>query len=299
MKVNLKILNNLCTLPEEKLRNHLKVVRPNLKDYGEYLYSESPNSKVLAVAHMDVHTVPGTYFRLVKNENTTVILHPGLDDRLGIFSILYLFPQYDIATDILLTTDEECCMSSAREFAENCKKDYNWIVELDRAGDDVVMYNYDDDESIKADLKSVGFKLGIGSYSDICELEGLGVSAFNMGIGYHFQHTAQCCVILRELATQLRKLKMFYDQFKDQAYEHDYIPAATSYPSDRDFLDNPMYWDDEDDDGHYAGADTYWENGKMHWSYVPPRRQLQRQWKGKRLWPGHWEEEEADCWERL
>ncbi len=300
MKVNLKILNNLCTLPEEKLRNHLKIVRPNLKDYGEYLYSESPNSKVLAVAHMDVHEIKGTQFRLVKNENTTVILHPSLDDRLGIFSILYLFPQYEISTDILLTTDEECCMSSAKEFAENCNKDYNWIVELDRAGTDVVMYNYDEDKDIIADLKSTGFKLGIGSYSDICELEGLGVSAFNMGIGYHFQHSAQCCVILRELAIQLRRLKMFYDKFKDQAYEHEYVPVATSYPSDRDFLDNPMYWDDEgEDDEHYAGADTYWENGKMHWSYVPPRRQLQRQWKGKRLWPGHWEEEEADCWERL
>jgi hypothetical protein len=296
MKVNLKILNNLCTLPEEKLKDHLKAVRPNLKDHGEYLYSESPDNKVLAVAHMDVHSVPGTQFRLVKDENTTVILHPGLDDRLGIFSILYLFPQYEIATDILLTTDEEYCMSSAKEFAENCKKDYNWIVELDRAGDDVVMYNYDDDDSIIADLKSVGFKLGRGSYSDICELEALGVSAFNIGIGYHFQHTAQCCVILRELALQLRKLKNFYDQFKGKSYEHFYVPSAARYPTDRDFLDNPLYWDDEDEneDEHYAGADTYWQNGKMHWSYVPPRRRLQRQWKGKRLWSGHWGEEEND-----
>jgi hypothetical protein len=293
MKVNLKILNNLCTLSEEKLKNHLKMVRPNLKDYGTYLYSENPDAKVLAVAHMDVHSITGTQFRLVKDETTTVILHPGLDDRLGIFTILYLFPQYEIATDVLLTTDEECCMSTARDFAENCTKDYNWIVELDRAGEDVVMYNYDEDKEIIKDLKSVGFQLGAGSYSDICELEDLGASAFNMGIGYHFQHTSQCCVILRELARQLRKLKTFYDQFKDTKYEHEYVPIGTYYPTRRDFEDDVhLYegWGSDNDEFDHDNSDVYWKNGEMHWSYVRPRRPSYGQHRGKRLWSGHWDE---------
>jgi hypothetical protein len=306
MKVNLKILKNICTLDEDKLKNHLKVVRPNLKDHGTYLYSESPDAKVLAVAHMDVHNVLGAQFRLVKDENTTVILHPSLDDRLGIFAILYLFPQYGIATDILLTTDEECCVSTASEFVNDCKKDYNWIVELDRAGEDFVMYNYDDDKEIIHDLKSVGFQLGLGSYSDICEMEELGVSAFNMGIGYHFQHTPQCCVILRELARQLRKLKNFYDEFKDKAYAHVYDPATAYsrfggiyYPSSRDFYDDDdhlygMGRDREGEEDEYDGADVYWKNGKMHWSYVAPRKASCGQSRDRRLWSGNWGENEAE-----
>ena len=301
MKVKAKILSALCSLPEAQLCDHLKVVRPNLKDCGNYLYSESPKNKVLAVAHMDVAQGVSTSasFRVVKDDSTSVILHPTLDDRLGVFTILYLLPQYNIATDILLTTDEESCMSTARDFAEVCNKDYNWIVELDRAGEDVVLYEYRDDVALVSDLESVGFKLGVGSYSDICEMDELGVSAFNMGIGYHFQHTSQCCAVLPQLARQLAKLKVFYDKFKDKAYEHEYVPRGIYYPSARDFSDDTrLYegWGDDDEkrwDEQYGeeGSGTYWQGGQMHWSYVQPRKKAYGEHRGKRLWAGHWGDE--------
>ena len=297
MNVNLKILENLCTLSEIKLRDHLKSTSPSLKDYETYLYADT-GSRVLAVAHMDVLIGVSNPFRLFKDGDYTVVMHPNLDDRLGIFTILHLFPQYGIATDVLLTTDEEICRSTARDFTERCKKNYNWIVEVDRAGEDVVLYNYESDKRIVKDLKSVGFNINRGSYSDICEMEGLFTSAFNMGIGYHFQHTTQCCASLQQLARQLKKLQSFYNTFKDVSYEHEYVPIVFGgYPRELDFDDDSYLYDgwgvSEDDTCDMA--DTYWVNGQMHWAYVPPRGRRKRDRgynkNGRRLWSGHWNDE--------
>lgn len=301
MKVNLKVLENLCTLPETKLKDHLELVRPTLKNYGTYLYSDT-GSDILAVAHMDVVKPLGIgdgTFRLIKDGDTSIVMHPNLDDRLGIFAILYLFPQYGIATDVLLTTDEEICMSTAHDFAENCTKNYNWIVEMDRAGEDVVLYDYEDDAGIVKDLRSVGFSISRGSYSDICELEGLLTTAFNVGIGYHFQHTSQCCASLRQLARQLKKLQKFYEKFKDVPYEHDFVPIMCGYPNALDFDDDSHLYDGWDIDDMEGMPDTWWEGGQMHWSYVqPPGRRRKRDFehnkKGRRLWSGHWDDDDLN-----
>jgi hypothetical protein len=301
MKVDLKILENLCTLSETKLKDHLLRMRPSLKDYGTYLYADT-GSNILAVAHMDVVIGSSNPFRLFKDGDVAIVMHPNLDDRLGIFTILYLFPQYGIATDVLLTTDEEMCMSTARDFAEKCNKNYNWIVEADRGGEGIVLYNYGNDKQIVDDLKSMGFTVDHGSYSDICEMEELLTSAFNMGIGYHFQHTTQCCASLQQLARQLKKLQSFYSAFKDVSYEHDYMPSIIPgiYPRELDFDDDSHLYDgwdinDADDDDM---ADTYWVDGQMHWAYVPPRGRRKRENKydkrGRRLWSGHWEDDDDD-----
>jgi hypothetical protein len=236
MKVNTGALRKICNLSEDKLKKYLLASNTGMEDYGAFLWHSKRKADILAVAHMDV-ALESAAFNTVETPDDLFILSSALDDRLGIFTILHLLPQFNIKVDILFTTEEEMCMSSAQEFPDFCDKDYNWIVEFDRAGTDVVLYEYETNVDLTDDLKSVGFEIGIGSYSDIRELEQMGVGAFNIGIGYHFQHTDQCCASMLQLATQLTKLQQFYEEFKDVQYDHRAIP--TEIPKYNRFL-----WED-------------------------------------------------------
>jgi hypothetical protein len=296
MKVKTKLLRKLCSLKENDLIDHLLKVKPNLKDYGTYLYSENENNKVLAVAHMDVASSvnQNLMLRVIKERDTTILMHPALDDRLGIFAILYLFPQYGIHTDILLVTDEEICASSAEDFAYECEKQYNWIVELDRAGEDVVMYEYRRNSQLVEDLVSSDFKLGLGSYSDICAMVSLEVSAFNMGIGYHHQHTDQCCAVLDQLGRQMGRLKEFYDDFKDKPYKHVYSPDQMILYRTlaMEFGEEGKWLTEQEWEELYGeeGSGAYWQGGQMHWSHVAQKHSSYERYEGNRLWPGEWDD---------
>jgi hypothetical protein len=295
MKVNLDVLKRLCTMKERKVQRYINKVVPSIDDYGAFMWKQKEGVKILAVAHMDV-IFEDSEFRSIKTNNDIIVLSPTLDDRLGIFTILNLLPQYGIEVDMLFTKDEERCMSTAEDFVRICDKDYNLIIEFDRMGTDVVMYDYECNVELKADLESVGFEIGRGTYSDIRELEGLGVSAFNMGIAYHFQHTERCCASLADLARQLEKLKLFHDQFSGKVYEHmplddpastvqddpywfyrrDYSPAEDEYeaavdeskdhwyPSEVDYFDNPQDFEDLDDpDNPMDDRDFLWDYGQV------------------------------------
>ena len=82
---------------------------------------------------------------------------------------------------MLLTVGEESGCSTAEHFKP--PKDYDWIIEFDRTGTDVVMYQYEDPECLER-IEASGAATGRGSYSDIACLEHCGVKAFNWGVGY-------------------------------------------------------------------------------------------------------------------
>lgn len=120
--------------------------------------------------------------------------------------------------DILLTEGEECGMSTAEYF--DPQKEYKWIVSFDRAGTDVVMYEYEDDycEDI---LEEFGFgKCAWGSFSDICWLEHLECKAFNIGVGYKSQHTKLCHADLDDTASQIEKFVTMWEKMKDTHLPH-------------------------------------------------------------------------------
>jgi len=171
-------------------------------------------SDILAVAHLDTVQKKNTFGRL-NFENETRVYHPKLDDRLGAFIILHMLPEMNINVDILFTTDEEICNSTAKDFQPD--KDYKWIVEFDRAGEDVVLYDFESKEIVDA-LTSVGFEIGIGSYTDICDLN-LGVVGFNVGVGYENPHSYTAYFVVETLVSQLEKFKLFYNKYKDVVFE--------------------------------------------------------------------------------
>lgn len=183
---------------------------------------------ILFVAHVDTVLLPKFTKQTKKRLYAT-----GLDDRLGCLLAYEL--GMELKADILLTDDEEKCKSTA--FFHNCK-DYNWIVEFDRAKDDIVVY---DKSSIEFLQKlSDYWKIGIGSYSDICDLD-TDVCCFNLGIGIKNGHYKSCSVDIKMFEKQVRKFKTFYEKYRGVKFIADETRERCSYRYD----DRPTYSDSD------------------------------------------------------
>ena len=191
------------------------------------LFFRDNGARVLGVAHLDVvmKSKPRRY--------DDYIMCPQLDDRLGVWILLDVLPKMNIQVDVLLTTGEESCRSTGEFFTPI--KDYNWVVEFDRAGSDVVFYQYED---FAPSWK--GWKIGDGSFSDISVMDHLGVMCANVGIGYHAQHTKNCWADLRETAAQVKHFAEFYGQNKNKRFAY-----------------NPFIDWDEDTEEFYNAWDKY------------------------------------------
>jgi hypothetical protein len=164
---------------------------------GPY-YHHQHGSKVLGVAHLD------TVLKAEPIKDGSLIVAPQLDDRLGVFCLLDWLPRLGIQLDVLLTTGEEKCQTTGAHF----QGEYNWIAEFDRAGTDIVFYQYHEQFS-----PFWSGKIGHGSFSDISDMD-LGVCGANIGIGYHNQHTRECYADLCDTEQQLLRFAKFYDRFQ-------------------------------------------------------------------------------------
>lgn len=185
---------------------------PHMLSVFQYRFINNGGS-VLAVAHTDTafNTIQQE-FRVFGYGKDTVVMSPSLDDRLGVYVVLDLLPLMGVKVDVLLTDGEEFGASSAENFVTT--KQYNWIVEFDRCGSDVVTYDYDWEDVLRP-----FFKVEVGSFSDIVDLKQLNCMGFNVGIGYHNEHTMYCCANMTELEKQLLLFKRFWDVNKDVYFE--------------------------------------------------------------------------------
>lgn len=183
-------------------------------------------SNVLAVAHLD--WVKFNQHPVIRKQyqNIRISQCPQLDDRLGAWMILDVLPRAGITCDVLLTDSEESGNSTAKHF--NPPKKYNWIMEFDRAGSDVVMYDYEDKE-VRDLMREYEYRVGSGSFTDICELQDLGCKAFNFGVGYHNQHTDECYANLSETFDSFRKVQEFYEHWKDEHFPHTKVETYSSW----------------------------------------------------------------------
>ena len=174
------------------------------------LYFHDHGARVLGVAHLD------TVLQARPVKSGPYVFAPQLDDRLGVYCLLNLLPTMGINLDVLLTTGEEHCRSTARHFQGR----YNWVVEFDRAGTDCVFYQY----GVKAWQKvwRRAFHIGQGSYSDIASLD-LGVCCANLGIGYHNQHSRYCHANLEDTRKQLSKFALLYRQYEAREFPYSEI----------------------------------------------------------------------------
>ena len=236
-------LENYCRFSEKELLAYLST-KKNAVYKDDYVFINN-NAKVLAVCHADVSPLIEPYRDFVSYKSVTgqsIVMSPALDDRLGCWLLLEMMK--DIKMDILITTGEETGQSSAKKFHHDGDERYIWLVEFDRRGSDVVTYDFHNEEML-VEIEAAGFKMGLGSFSDICTMDKLGVAAFNVGIGYHQEHTRGCWASLGETFRQLKKFRKFY--FRN--CETEFLNEATSNWWERDYE-----WESPDDEWLYASG---------------------------------------------
>jgi hypothetical protein len=177
-----------------------------------YFYKDN-GSNVLAVAHLDtVGHAEDRACRFVVTEGAgTVVFSRALDDRLGAYVILELLPALGLNYDILLTVGEESGLSTAAYFEPPKGKQYDWMIEFDRGGTDVVMYQYDDAE-VRQLVKDAGARPGDGSFSDICYLDHLAIKGFNWGVGYRDYHGPRAHAFLDDTFAMVARYLNFAEQ---------------------------------------------------------------------------------------
>jgi len=220
-----------------------KPVRRFWHEYGQYV-SETGDRKhifidngapILAVAHLDTVVDPTKKFNfnVYTRNGEQIIKCPTLDDRLGVYIILKLMPELlgEKWADILLTDLEESGKTTAADFINAHKnKQYNWIVEFDRAGigdtgqDDAVLYSYmygGDANEFKNALSDVGFKkTARGSFTDISAMQDLGVKAFNVGVAYYDNHSTSAYMKPYHTRLAVSRFVNFYIMNSQTKYKH-------------------------------------------------------------------------------
>ena len=171
-----------------------------------FFYHQDNGSNILAIAHLDSVQEDGTC-AIVDTSAGLLACSGALDDRLGAYVILELLPKLGIVCDVLLTTDEEICDSTAQAF--DTDKRYNWLFQFDRGGTDVVMYDYETPDLINLVERS-GAQVGVGSFSDICCLEHLGCAGFNWGVGYRDYHGPRAHAWLEDTFRMVARFAKFH-----------------------------------------------------------------------------------------
>jgi hypothetical protein len=203
---------------------------------GRFRYIDN-GSNVLAVAHCDSVDCGLTRYK----QRGTIAYSTSLDDRLGVHVILDVLPTLGILPDVLLTDDEEIGRSTAQEFIPH--KQYNWMFQFDRRGQDAVHYEYN---AMAPHIRS-HFTLGQGSFSDICWLEHLGCGGLNIGTGYYNEHTRNSYANLEHTAAQVMRFQNFWNALHDTHVPYTpYIPPVQSKRKDYSALEDSLEFSEYD-----------------------------------------------------
>jgi hypothetical protein len=201
-----KKMRKICLAPIDYFSKYGHVV--NTPD-GRYFFKDN-GSHILGIAHLDSVNNTDHFYKIVI-DGQTVIYNAQVDDRLGAYILLELLPTIGITVDWLLTEGEEIGKSTARHF--KTQKNYKWMFQFDRHGDDVVTYKYTE-TSFKNMLRKAGFnKWEWGAFTDICELGHLGCRGFNVGIGYEAEHSKWASADMGILVAQVAKFANFYKKY--------------------------------------------------------------------------------------
>lgn len=232
-------LRQICRKHTNEFRTYGKFVKTIDSDKGHgYVYIDN-GSDILAVAHLDSVQENRFPFK-IKGDR---IYSPVLDDRLGAYTVLDLLPQLGIVVDVLLCDLEEVGMTTAADFVTD--KQYNWMVEFDRAGGDAVVYQYRDTAWLTA-LRAAGFKIGYGSFSDISALDATGVCGVNIGVGYANYHSKDAYFDLAVYLDNIAKFATFYNTNRDITFKHD--PTIKRYDYSYVYTGKKYAWNDRDYD---------------------------------------------------
>jgi len=201
--------------------------------------SETPNP-IMLVAHVD--TVRRADPTSVINRRGVICAADddalGADDRAGVYGILEARRRCEERgidlPHILLTNHEECGGVGVSMFVkdgvlEDHLQDIRMLVELDRKGsEEAVTYGGDLPEGASKYLRTFGWRLGNGSYSDIATLiDEYHIPAVNLSCGYYQQHTDHEYLVLAHLESCIDRLMlMLEDPFTEHERQEGYIPLS-------------------------------------------------------------------------
>jgi len=210
--MNKILFNELKTLCKSSVKRILTNPAYGIHDVlNEYTFKDN-NSDILFVSHADtVFPACKDIYDLTIN-NKRFIYSPMLDDRLGLYTMLYYLPSMGINADWLITDHEESMSSSAMFF--KTQKKYNWIVEFDRKELNPVLYMYNTPKIMDA-LHSVHIYPVRGSCSDISFMTHLNTVCINWSIGYRNEHTEYCHLKVSDYYACMEDFTRFYHKYKD------------------------------------------------------------------------------------
>lgn len=260
----------LCLLSTDDVFNHLATIgftvhHATSKTKRYAVKQGSTITRPLVVCHADTVLESRVY---KFDDNSGVVVSSELDDRLGIAVMLCLLLD-GIDVSCLVCDNEETGRTTATQFVRETKLQPVWLTEFDRRGIDVVCYDYETPILVSM-LQHCGFDVGKGSFSDISSMESLEVIGFNVGVGYHREHSLKCHANLNHTLQQVDTWLTWYNWLSSVHLAHEertwgrssfgkYYGSSAStvrYSSD-DFLDkytskiivdNPRVDDTWDDD---------------------------------------------------
>lgn len=233
----------------------------HMDEYEDFYAFKDNGSDILAVAHLDTvmaHSRRTAHF--VETEAGLTVYSGALDDRLGAYTILELLPKLGIQYDILLTTGEESGASTAQFYKP--EKEYNWVIEFDRGGTDVVMYQYDDRDTREL-VKASGATVGDGIFSDISYMDGLEVKCFNWGVGYRDYHGPRSHAYLEDYWRMIGHYLKFHEANCETYLPHERSASwyglgsrwgSASYYGGSRGGGSDAWWDDDD-----RWTDRHWD----------------------------------------
>ena len=199
-----------------------------------FLYAQG-TVPVLLVAHLDtVHrTQPET---ICYSADGTVMMSPqgiGGDDRAGVYMILRLIQR--VHCHVLFCEDEETGGHGARAFTKSgIKPDVNYIVELDRVGNNDAVFYQCRNRQFEQYINGFGFQTAFGSFSDISILAPhLNLAAVNLSTGYYHAHQPGEYVRLDEVEDLVGRIaKLLQTKTEQFSYTQRFTARKLGEPND-------------------------------------------------------------------
>lgn len=221
----------ILRLPQMELKKTLKAELKSrgypITDKPGYLYAEG-TIPVLLVAHMDtVHRQPVE--QICYSADRAVAMSPqgiGGDDRCGVWMILQILRTTNC--HVLFCEDEEVGCIGAKKFTGgSLRPQVNYIVELDRRGNnDAVFYRCDNPE-FEDFVTSFGFETAGGSCSDISYIAPyLETAAVNISCGYYCEHQRHEYIHLEEIELNADRVAQMVTQ---QTEHFEYMEQQDSF----------------------------------------------------------------------
>lgn len=197
---------------------------------------------VLLVAHLDtVHYEPPSI--ICYSKDGRYMMSPqgiGGDDRAGVYMILQILQR--VKCHVLFCEDEESGGHGAKAFTKgSIKVNVNYIIELDRKGDNDAVYYGCYNPEFREFIQGFGFQESVGSFSDISILAPhLKTAAVNLSTGYYNAHRNHELIDTQAMASNVeRVIEMVMTPTEHYKYQPK-ITKQTKFPRHSSLFDTQI-----------------------------------------------------------